>query len=490
MEPTESPSSAPSSPKRRGLNAVLLITGLTAVMVAVSAKSNPSRPTADAAVGAGAAKSAVTLPGTTEILAAIPVPDPATDHGKALTQAIDQVKRLPDNAAAWTTFGDMLAQAQRDTLDNRFYNHAEKAYLTALKLKPAHTGAMTGMAWVFGGRHQFDLSILWAEKALALEPGNIACQGILGDAAVEVGDYDRGFDHYQKMMDLRPDLSSWSRGAYLLWLTGKQSRATLLMEQAIRSGAPFAENTAWCRARLAMMYFHDGLLPSAIGALQPVLNPATVNPHVLLAAGRIAAATGDYITAEGYYRKVNASTPSLEALAALGDIQAVQGNAAAAEEFYAKVESLHNLHRETGIHDHMEMARFYADHDRKVAAALRLAVEHGQTGNPFEADTFAWLYFKTGDQPKAIEWIKRALRTGIPDASIHYHAACIATAAGDRVSAGKHLQQAVSQNPHFSLLLSKDAFQRLNDLGNISPGVPDAAVAAPTPSTPSLTRLR
>ena len=138
----------------------------------------------------------------------------------------------------------------------------------------------------------------------------------------------------------------------------------------------------------------------------------------------------------------------------------------------------------------MEMARFYADHDRKVAAALRLAVEHGQTGNPFEADTFAWLYFKTGDQPKAIEWIKRALRTGIPDASIHYHAACIATAAGDRVSAGKHLQQAVSQNPHFSLLLSKDAFQRLNDLGNISPVVPDAAVAAPTPSSPSLTRLR
>ena len=393
---------------------------------------------------------------------------------------MEQVKRMPQNPAAWTLLGDMLAQAQRDTSNPQFYSHAEKAYQTALKLKSANAEAMTGMAWVFGGRHQFDLSMLWAEKALALDPENVACQGILGDAAVEVGDYDKGFDHYQKMMDLRPDLSSWSRGAYLLWLTGQQNRATLLMNQAIRSGAPFGENTAWCRARLAMMYFHDGMLPSAIGALQPVLKPETVNPHVLLAAGRITAAMGDYPTAKGYYEKVNAATPNLEALAALGDLQALEGNPDAAEEYYSKVESLHSLHRESGIHDHMEMARFYADHDRNVGEALRLALEHGQTGNPFEADTFAWLYFKNGDQSKAIEWMKRALKTGIPDASIHYHAGCIAAAAGDRSSAGKHFQKAVSKNPHFSLILSKDAFLRLDHLGSIAE-VDPVSVSPPPP---------
>ena len=85
---------------------------------------------------------------------------------------------------------------------------------------------MNGMAWVAGGRHVFDQSIEWANRALKIDPGNAPARGIIGDAALELGDYDRAFDEYQKMMDLRPDLSSWSRGAWLLWLTGNPSKAT------------------------------------------------------------------------------------------------------------------------------------------------------------------------------------------------------------------------------------------------------------------------
>ena len=481
--PSPLPSGAPNW--RSGVFALLLIAGLSTAFVTLSRRQSDKARTAPVGPTQPAE---ITGP---QILAGLPSATAASFYGKVLATAVEQVQRLPQSAEGWISLGDVLAQGQRDTADTAYYDHAEKAYQYALKLNPKSGDAMSGLAWVHGGRHQFDLSILWAEKALALAPDHIAATGILGDAAVEKGDYDKAFDYYQKMMDLRPDLSSLSRGAHLLWLTGQQNRATMLMEQAIRSGAPFAENTAWCRARLAMMYFHDGMLPSAIGALQPVLNSTTVNPHVLLAAGRIAAAAGDYPAAIAHYQKANISNPSLEALAALGDIQAVQGNGAAAEEFYIKVEALHHQHRETGIHDHMEMARFYADHDRNVGEALRLAIEHGETGNPFEADTFAWLYYKNGDQPKAIGWIKKALKTGLPDASIHYHAACIATAAGDRVSAGKHLQQAVSKNPHFNLLLAKDAFQRLNDIGKVIPPSPEAPVTAPpAPAAPPLTQLR
>ena len=81
-----------------------------------------------------------------------------------------------------------------------------------------------------------------------VEAGNPAALGILGDGAVELGDYEKAFDQYQKMMDARPHLSSWSRGAHLLWLTGNRSKAMWLMERAIKAGAPFAENTAWCCA--------------------------------------------------------------------------------------------------------------------------------------------------------------------------------------------------------------------------------------------------
>ncbi len=458
---------------RSGLNAVLLIAGLTAVVVAVGFQS----PTAPTTVPPGAVvlPSPAPAPTLEEILTSLPNPPSTSLFGKALGVAMQQVRHVPQSAPAWISLGDVLAQGQRDTGDTAYFGHAEKAYQQALRLDPKAVDAMSGMAWVYGGRHQFDLSILWAEQALSRDPGHLASHGIIGDAAMERGNYELAFTHYQKMMDLRPDLSSLSRGAHLLWLTGNQTRAVLLMQQAISSGGPYAENTAWCRARLAMMFFHDGGLEPAAQALRPALENGSRHPHILLAAGRIAAARADYEAAITHYQTVLEAAPSLEALAALGDISAVQGDTQTAESYYARVEALHRTHRETGTHDHMEMARFYADHDRQLPEALRLALEHGHTGNPFEADTLAWVYFKNGDQTKAIEWMKTALQANLPDASVSYHAGCIAAAAGDRVSAVKHLQQALSRNPHFSLLLAKDAYRLLHDLGSTAPSVPIAA---------------
>ena len=258
-------------------------------------------------------------------------------------------------------------------------------------------------------------------------------------------------------------------GRAFLWLTGDLTKAVLLMEQAIRSGGPFAENTSWCQARLAMMHFNNGALLPASQALAPALANGTKNVHVLLAAGRIAAARGEYAESEGHYQKVLEAGPVLEALAALGDLAAVQNQPDKAERFYAEVEALHLQHRQTGVHDHMEMARFYADHDRKPEEALRLAQEHGDARNTFELDGMAWVFFQNGNQTQAIDYIKRALKTSTPDPAIHYHAGCIAAAAGDRASAMLHLQKALDMNPGFSLLQSSKARGLLDELGSKAP---------------------
>ena len=55
-------------------------------------------------------------------------------------------------------------------------------------------------------RHEFEKSIESARKALALAPTNAAAYGLLGDAALELGDYDLAAEHYQRMLDLRPDI--------------------------------------------------------------------------------------------------------------------------------------------------------------------------------------------------------------------------------------------------------------------------------------------
>ena len=65
---------------------------------------------------------------------------------------------------------------------------------------------------------------------------------------------------YQQMLDIRPDISSYSRGAHLLWLTGDKRKATWLMYKAILTGAPYAENTAWCQTQLALILFNSGAI--------------------------------------------------------------------------------------------------------------------------------------------------------------------------------------------------------------------------------------
>ena len=401
-----------------------------------------------------------------QVLAQLPPSPGNSGTERALGVALTKLREKSDDPVRWVNIGDVLAQMMRDTADEKFYGHAESAYQFALRLKPDSADALAGMAWVTGGRHQFDKSREWGERALAVDPSNAAACGILGDAALELGDYDAAFTHYQKMMDLKPDLSSWSRGAHLLHLTGDSKKGMWLMERAIKAGGPFAENTAWCRAKLAMMLFNQGAYISAAQTLEPSLEAGSKNTHILLAAGRIAAARDDMAAAEKYFQTALESGPNHDALVALGDLRAVGGKLDEAEKFYAQVEALEAAQTARVGHSHLAMAKFCADHDRKPIEALRMAEVRKLTRNVNEADTLAWVYFKNGDQPHAIEAIKRALSQMTQDAEIHFHAGMIAAKFGDRTSAQNHLQTALSLNPRFSILQASVAVAMLEQLGN------------------------
>ena len=401
-----------------------------------------------------------------QILAQIPAPAGKSATDRALGVALAKVQEKDQVAARWVLLGDVLAQVLRDTADEHYYDLAEAAYGYALRLDPKNVDAMTGMAWVTGGRHIFDKSRDWANRSLSLDDTNAAAYGIIGDADVELGDYEAAYTHYQKMMDLKPDLSSWSRGAHLLYLTGDTKKGMWLLEKAIKAGAPFAENTAWCRAKLAMMLFNQGALLPAAQNLEGLLKAGSKNTHVLLAAGRIAAARGDFASAEKYYRTILESGPNHFALVELGDVLATTDRKAEAEKCYEQVEELDRAQTARAGHSHMAMAKFYADHDRKLIEALRMAEARKLTRNVNEADTLAWVYFKNGDQPHAIEAIKRALSQKTEDAEIHFHAGMIAAKFGDRVSAQNHLQTALNINPQFSLLQAPVAVAMLQELGS------------------------
>ena len=406
-----------------------------------------------------------------DVLASIPRPAGNSVTDLAIIKWTAKVRENGADARNWVNLGDALMQHIRVSGDANYYTYAERIYEKAVELDPKNDDAITGLSWVHSGRHQFPKSIELANKAVALNEQNNLAYGLLGDAELELGNYAAAFEHYQKMIDLRPDIASYSRSAHLLHVTGQTFRAAWLMRQAINAGSAFAENTAWCRAQLALIYFSDGHLPAAEQVLEDALQKTPDNRHALAAMGKIKAALKDYPAAIGCYQKAIARTPEHDSLVALGDLYELTGDKAAAEKQYALVEELHRKgHAASDTTHDFPMAQFYVDHDRNLVEALRLAEERKTTKNVFEADILAWCYYKNGDLESAKKTIQRALSQKTPEAKFLYHAGMIYDAAGDRVAAQHYLYRAISLNPNFSPVLAPIAAQKLQELGQATAG--------------------
>lgn len=260
------------------------------------------------------------------------------------------------------------------------------------------------------------------------------------------------------MLDIRPDISSYSRGAHLLYLTGNTRKGLWLMGKAVGAGAPFAENTAWCRAQYTQMLLGFGAVLPAEQILHAALKRTPNDYHLRVAMGKVKTARKDYAAAIEQYQKAIAIAPQHEAVVALGDLYALTGKKEEAEKQYALVEAIHKLNKSNGVLGDAQMARFYADHDRNLPEALKIAeAEYRTRPNIFVADTLAWALYKNGRYAEAADAIKKALRLKTSDASILYHAGMIYAKRGDRVTARKYLYKALSINPNFHPLHARVA---------------------------------
>jgi tetratricopeptide (TPR) repeat protein len=323
---------------------------------------------------------------------------------------------------------------------------------------PDHAEATIGLACVYNSRHEFDQGVEWARKAIELDAANQDAYALLGDAAVELGNYEEALAHYQRCLDLGPNLASYSRAAHLLFLTGDSSKARLLMQKAIDAGGPYAENTAWCQAQLALMLFETGALIAADQQLQQGLRIAPNNRHLLAAMARVKTAKKEYEAAIECCHKALAVARDHDVLVMLGDLYALSGRGKEADEQYSRVLELQGghdhgdgkVHVHASDHGNALLAKFLADHDRNLDEALLQAEKAFKLyKNVFVTDTLAWCYYKNGRYKEASDTIAAALRYGTPKAEILFHAGMIHAKLDERPKAQKYLYQALSLNPYF-----------------------------------------
>jgi tetratricopeptide (TPR) repeat protein len=181
--------------------------------------------------------------------------------------------------------------------------------------------------------------------------------------------------------------------------------------------------------------------------------------------GRVQAARGDTQSAIKSFERAVAIMPMPEFVIALGDLYQTTGQQAKADQQYKLVATIEKLYRANGVDMDMEIALFDADHNINLPETLALAQKaYANRPSIHGADALAWALYKTGNYQEAHKYSQEALKLGSKDALKLFHAGMIAFKLGDNVAAREYLDQALTINPHFSILYADQAQRTLQML--------------------------
>lgn len=354
---------------------------------------------------------------------------------------------------AYNELGLAFAQLGRENGDLANYDHARDSFKKAHELDGKDAAAMRNLAYVSTIFHDFHGAISWGEMAIKTHPQDPSAYGIVSDSHFELGDYDKATDYAQKMVDLKPDLSSYSRAAKLKWVFGDQKGAMLVMQKALNAGAPFAENTAWCSTMLGDMYFKTGALAVAEKQYKDSLNRLKDYRHACAGMARVCFAKNNLEEASQWMSKACIGVPPIPYVQELGEIYLKMGKPDLAKAQFDKVEATSKAYRDHGIGgDEVALANYWLDHTTKKREALDMMEAEAKEHTNYETwSTLAWAYYcnnKPGEAAKAME---KAMRTGVQDSLVFYRASKIASANGQAAEARRLALLCQNMNPNFSM---------------------------------------
>lgn len=400
--------------------------------------------------------------------------DPTAKEGRASTlestEAViaslqQTLTKNPYTADGWAYLGAAFMQRVRENGDPANYVRAEQAFNKALALDPNNFNAVSGMGGLALARHDFRGAVTWGERGLPLNTFNAGIYGVLGDAHLELGEYDTAFSDFQKMVDTRPDLSSYARVSYARELMGDRPGAITNMQSAVNAGGAGSEARSWALVQLGNLRFDQGEISTAHDLYQEALQNWNNYPLARGGLAKVSAAQGDYPAAIETYTSLLQSYPLPEFAIALGDVYEKTGDTANAQKQYALVGAMNQLFQTNGVNVDAELALFNADHQTDLPKTLALAKQaYENRSSVIVADTVAWAYYQSGDYTNAKAMMDKALRLNTQNALFFFHAGMIYLKLGDTAQATNYLDKALKLNPHFSLRYADMAQKTLNEL--------------------------
>ena len=358
---------------------------------------------------------------------------------KEIAAAQTALGESPDSIEAHLALATAFVRRGRATSQAVYATYARDVIAAARSIDANDHRLRTLSTMLLLDEHKFEAAAAAATELVAAQPDDPTPKLLLGDAKLELGDYDDAIDAYQQAVDLHPDLRSYNRGAFLRWLQGDFDGAVKVMELALQAGSMRdAESMAWCFVDLGAMYLHRGDAKRAQAAADRALTLVRDYVPAKVLAARAHALQGDTRKAVEELEAAVARRPNAEDFLRLVELHEELGDAEAAAHARAEAETL-------TPNDPRPMAHFLARRNESPEEALRLAKAELETRhNLWSHDTLALALLRAGQPAEAKRAIEKALAWNTPDATFHLHAALVDAALEDPASARKHLEAALA----------------------------------------------
>jgi tetratricopeptide (TPR) repeat protein len=342
----------------------------------------------------------------------------------------EEARSNSERATTMKRLGWAFITKARVSYDPGYYKLGEQCALCVRSKNGDDPDALLLQGHILQSLHKFKDAESIARKLVTIRIEAFD-YGLLGDVLMEQGRLTEAVGAYQKMIDLRPDLQSYTRVAHMRWLKGDLDGAIEVMRMAVTSGSPRdPEPTAWAYTRLGIYELQAGDTEIATKSAGIASQFAENYAAALLLQGRILLAQDNAQEAIESLQRAASLTRLPEYEWTLADALRETGKSQAAEE----VER--NLTRNGAIDDPRTFALYLATRGQQVQQALKLAEDEMNTrADVFTLDTLAWALNANGRLHEAREYSKQALSEGTQDARLFYHAGCIALSAGDAVEA-------------------------------------------------------
>ncbi|MBO2449636.1 tetratricopeptide repeat protein [Actinomadura barringtoniae] len=376
------------------------------------------------------------------------------------------LRQRPSDARVWAELGSDYVEQARLSGDPVYYAKAGGALRRSLSLDPhRNTDAFIGMGALAVAQHRFAAGERLARTAQRLDPHRWSAYGVLGDAAIELGDYRGAERLLERMLQLRPGVASFTRAAHLLELKGDTRKAFDALHRAAHTAAT-PQDVSYCHFRLGELSWNTGRTAQALDEYGRALNATPGNPYALAGQARAEAAVGRTDEAVADYTKATSRLPSPQFLLELGELQLARHQPQEAARQFELLAAQERILHAKGVVDDLTIGRYEADHGDPRSAVRHLKAEWDRRQTVDVADALAWALHRAGKDRDALVRARWSMRLGGRTAPQVFHLGEIERSLRMRAAAARHLRQALAINPAFSPLYADQARQDLSGSGS------------------------